>query len=468
LVVNPAARATGSKAGVHAASGIQTGPAIPGAQVWAQRYKGRANGDDYARALGVSPDGSTVIVTGQSSGSTSGPDYTTVAYGASTGARLWARRYNGPANSTDAASALGVSPDGTTVFVTGGSTGQTSGYDYATVAYSASTGARVWARRYNGPANRDDFATALGLSPDGTTAFVTGVSVGQTSGADYATLAYNASTGARLWARRYNGPGNGDDYVTALGMSPDGSTVFVTGYSNGQTSGYDYGTVAYSASAGTRLWVRRHNGPGNGGDIAYALGVSPDGSTVFVTGYIGGQASGPDYGTVAYSTSTGARLWARRYNGPGNGYDYASALGLSADGTTVFVTGVSTGLRSSADYATVAYNASTGGELWLRRYNGPGNGYDLPTALGVSADGTTVFVTGYSVGQTSGADYTTLAYGASTGARLWARRYNGPGNGFDYVTALGLSPDGTTLYVTGYSVGRTGGYDYATVAYGIV
>ena len=61
--------------------------------------------------------------------------------------------------------------------------------------------------------------------------------------------------------KRYNGPGNGDDVAYALGVSPDGSKVFVTGRSTGSTSA-DYATVAYDASSGTQLWVKRYNGPG--------------------------------------------------------------------------------------------------------------------------------------------------------------------------------------------------------------
>jgi DNA-binding beta-propeller fold protein YncE len=102
-----------------------------------RRYNGPGNDADLARAVGVSPDGSKVFVTGQSSGSTGPFDYATIAYGTSNGATLWVSRYNRTADSSDQAFALGVSPDGSKVFVTGGSAGSTSDYDYATVAYSA-------------------------------------------------------------------------------------------------------------------------------------------------------------------------------------------------------------------------------------------------------------------------------------------------------------------------------------------
>ena len=51
-------------------------------------------------------------------------------------------------------------------------------------------------------------------------------------------------------------------------------------------------------------------------------------------------------------------------------------------------------------------------------------------------------------------NYATVAYNAATGARLWAKRGNGPGNGLDIPTSVAVSPGGSTLYVTGSSRGR--------------
>jgi outer membrane protein assembly factor BamB len=250
---------------------------------------------------------------------------------------LWVKRYDGMGKGYDVATALGVSPNGSRVFVTGSST-----FDYATVAYDASTGARLWVERYDGPVNSSDLAADIGVSPDGSRVFVTGGSLGSASRRDYATLAYDASTGAKLWVERYDGPGHHIDSPRALRVSPDSSKVFVTGGSVGSTNSYDFATVAYDASSGATLWVKRYDGMGNAYDVAHALGVSPDSSKVFVTGESYESTSGCDYATrCARSRSTrDARSspWPTTPPaGPGCGYSITTArVGSAMRLTPVF------------------------------------------------------------------------------------------------------------------------------------
>jgi len=99
------------------------------------------------------------------------------------------------------------------------------------------------------------------------------------------------------------------------------------------------GARAAAAVPGTQLWVNRYNGPGNGGDRALSVAVSPDGQRVFVAGRSRGSGGRADYATIAYNAVTGARLWVSRYDGPGDGFDYAAKVVVSPDGTKVYVTG---------------------------------------------------------------------------------------------------------------------------------
>jgi PQQ-like domain len=159
----------------------------------------------------------------------------------------------------DSSNALAVSPDGTRVFVSGDSDGgMKSNYDFATVAYDVQSGKQIWVARYNGPTNREDGAEAIGLSGDGTRVYVTGAIVGKKTGGDYATLAYDATTGKRLWVAQYNGPAGRADGGEDLAVSMDGTRVFVTGTSSGgKATRDDFATVAYEARTGRRLWVAR-------------------------------------------------------------------------------------------------------------------------------------------------------------------------------------------------------------------
>jgi hypothetical protein len=77
--------------------------------------------------------------------------------------------------------------------------------------------------------------------------------------------------------------------------------VFVAGRSWGSKN-YDYATVAYDASTGSRLWLKRYEGPSDGADEANALELSPDGSALYVSGSsYGGKTTKDDYATVAYA-----------------------------------------------------------------------------------------------------------------------------------------------------------------------
>jgi DNA-binding beta-propeller fold protein YncE len=319
--------------------------------------------------------------------------------------------------------------------------------------------------------NGYDAPSGLAISRDGTKVVVTGVSSSTKStfdagfAFDYRTIAYNVSTGAMLWTSRYNGPWNNHDRASAVAISPDGSKVIVTGDTAPDIEGpTDYATIAYSASTGATLWTRLYNGPGNGWDSARSLAISADGTKVIVTGESdGGLPSHEDYSTIPYNTSTGVTLWAKRYHG-GYGGDYPKHVAISSDGTRVIVTGTSES-ASIRDFLTIAYNASTGATLWTKRHSGPGRGPDSPDALAISQDGTRVIVAGDSDGGLTDYDYLTTALNASTGELLWAKRYNGPVDRLDSVTDVAIRPDGLQVIVTGASDGGVTRYDYLTIAY---
>jgi len=275
---------------------------------------------------------------------------------------------------------------------------------------------------------------------------------------DFATIKYD-SEGNVLWVKRYtigmhNEPA--DMVVDSAG------NVYVTGHSYVSDTHYDYLTVKYSTD-GALLWEQRYNGPVNDADRAQAIAVDIAGN-VYVTGFSwGGTASSGDFATVKYD-SQGNELWVSRYDGA-NDSDVARDVAVDSHGN-VYVTGRTHGSSTSGDYVdyvTVKYGES-GRQLWVQRYNGPGNGHDDAYAIAVDGEDN-VYVTGQSQGSVTGADYATIGYD-SAGNELWVQRYNGPANGWDSAQVMAVDSTGD-LYVTGNSFGTIGEDDYATVKYSL-
>ena len=313
---------------------------------------------------------------------------------------------------------------------------------------------QVWVARYDGPGQGYDAATALALDDAGNI-YVTGYSVGPVFTNDYATVKYD-SLGNELWVVRYNDPANGDDIAFDMELDQTGN-IYVTGYSADSVGVYDYATVKYDPS-GNELWVARYNGPGSYWDRANALAVDDD-CNVYVTGFGEGLGTDNDYETIKYDSS-GAELWVARYNGPGNYHDAALDVVLDAVGS-IYVTGNSSGLGTYADFGTVKYDPS-GNELWVARYNGPA-GFNDEAAAVVVDDLCNVYVTGFSADPDTIDDIATVKYD-SEGNEMWVARYNGPASGFDRAYSLVL--DGcSNVYVAGYSYGIGTSADITTIKY---
>src|SRR5262245_65516193 len=119
---------------------------------------------------------------------------------------------------------------------------------------------------------------------------------------------------------------------------------------------------------------------------------------------------------------------------------------------------------------TIAYNPSTGTQLWQATYQDPrGDANTAAAAVAVSPDSTKVFVTGsgYPTSPDHGS-FETVAFDGATGAFLWATPYDGPpdGQGDNFATDVTVSDGGSTVIVTGASHGNGFlGYDFATLAY---
>lgn len=270
-----------------------------------------------------------------------------------------------------------------------------------------------------------------------------------------------AARGTQLWASLYLGPG-GSTKASGMVVSPDGAQVFATGTSAEAGGTTDFVTVAYNTATGAKLWSQKLCGFSmcSAADVK----VSPDGSTVYVTGQVPWAGPPDAYGTEAISAATGRKLWRERYE---QGFSTPASLAVSPDGSMIYVTGTTgtTTVTPMSDYTTVAYHA-TGAQAWVAHYAGPVKD-STAASVAVSPDGATVYVTGTSGARPAkGVAYTrivTIAYSAATGSQLWRAQY-GVRKQDSSAVALAVSPHGSTVFVAGTSQRRQGSY-LVTVGY---
>jgi hypothetical protein len=281
-------------------------------------------------------------------------------------------------------------------------------------------------------------ASRLTLSSDGQFLYATG-SFDQVNGItplnnmavfDTATgIATSFDAGLSTWAN-----------VRAIALSPDDSTVYISGAFDSVNNGAAMRSVMAGLDATTGIATSFDP---NLNDYAYSIAVSPDGQTV----YAGGGFSNVNGGTVRRGLAAFGAT-----DGTVTGFDaeldgnYVFSIALTSDGQTLYASGNFTNVNgSTARINAAAFDTDTS----VATSFNPAPNQSAGT-LSLNTDASTIYMGGYFAyfgGQpTGGVTREGIAHILSDGTL--DPNFNPTLDG-GAGSALALSPDGSTLYVGG-------------------
>ena len=380
-----------------------------------------------------------IYVTGFSQNTNGNLGYATIKY-APNGNQIWAARYD--TTNTPSAKPAGLVLDKSNNVVVTGSA--------LTVKYDAN-GNQLWTAPYAG--------TALAVDTNANV-IVTGC------GTNFNTVKLSPA-GSNMWSRTYTDVG---PTLSQVVLTDASGNIYVSGQDGCVLVGYYYETqiltIKYDSN-GKQVWT---NASGDQGGSAYvnvnAAAVDAGGNFIIaVNSSSGGEPTG--YEAITYADSNGNALWYSSYNsqafndGAMPGVSYGLALDSS---NNVIVTGLGEfAPPQNPLHAFETFKLNTNGVcVWTNTYPQPMAAVSAGTAITVD-NSNSVYVTGYSPGTNTGNDIVTIKYD-DNGNQIWLQRYNGPGNGDDEGNAIAVDANGN-VYVTGYETVAGGGTEMVTIKY---
>lgn len=314
-----------------------------------------------------------------------------------------------------------------------------------------------WSSTYDSPMSGSQDTAFSIIADNSGNVYVAGWVDGFGTGTDIILMKLNAMTGDTSWVKRYTGPGANEDKPLAVCFDNSGY-IYLTGFSFQPTR--DIITMKYDG-AGNLVWMSTYNGSNNGGDYGFAI-ICDGSGNVYITGR--SDANNLQHFTTIKYNSAGAQEWAAVYDGPlSQSFDQAQDIAVDNSGN-VYVTGFTSVAQNfnTADYLTLKYNSS-GNLQWEKRYNGTGN--DEDAAVAILVNGNDVYVTGRSDSLSGNFNFCTFKFAGNNGDITSSAFYFGaPLRQIDNAVCMTTDNSGN-IYVTGYSMGSSNTYDYATVKY---
>lgn len=305
-----------------------------------------------------------------------------------------------------------------------------------------------WARHHNGSGNSEDYGYGVAVDAAKNT-YITGSATNALGVSEVLLVKYNPA-GHKVWTRTWAGPGGGPDYGNKVAIDPTGNIV-VGADTLGIGTDYDLTTLEYDPD-GNLLWARRFNGTGNGYDGmggGWSLAIGSAGE-VFIGGYTFDAVNSFDSLILKYDTN-GTLLWQATYDGEEHLLDDNYGLVLDASGD-VYAGAETTSTEKGRNILALKYDGASGNLLWEVGYDSPpAASADSVNAIDIDASAN-VYVVGFGPDSGTGDDMVTMKVDTD-GVLQWVRRYDGPANRDDRPWDVAVSPAGLVV-VAGFSNNR--------------
>ena len=267
-----------------------------------------------------------------------------------------------------------------------------------------------------------------------------------------------SSTG---WSGLVNGIGTAAKFNLPNGLTTDGSNVFVADYLNNVIRKVDPTTQAVSVFAGSPTGLSGSaNGVGTAATFFRPYDITSDGTSLYVTEFNNCMIRKIDIATATVSTFAGTGTCVSpSVDGTGTGASFDSPQGITTDGTSLFVTENTVVRRIDIATKVVSkFAGSTGVVVGHVDATGPAARFN--NLEGITTDGTSLFVTDQYYQDIRKIDIATASVSSLAGNYITPNTtadVNGTGVGAQFNLPMGITTDGTNLYVTESSGGVTGG-----------
>jgi len=343
--------------------------------------------------------------------------------------------FNGP---------MGITTDGTNLYVADFSNHLIRKIVISTgvVTTVAGTGSSGSA---NGTGTSASFNYPFGITTDGTNLYVTDnwnhlirkivISTGVVT-----TLAGTGSSGSA------NGTGTSASFNGPAGITTDGTNLYVAEYSNNLIRQIVISTGVVTTLAGTGSSGSADNSTGTSASFGSPAGITTDGTNLYVADHTSNLIRKIVISTGAVTTLAGTGSSGSADNSTGTLASFYAPYGITTDGTNLYVTDSGNHLIrkiviSTGAVTTLAGTGSSGSA------NGTGTSAGFNTPIGITTDGTNLYVADSSnhlirkIVISTGAVTTVAGTGGSSGSA------NGTGTSASFFNPRGITTDGTNLYV---------------------